>query len=55
MYSGSNQEDLHPISKIPSGEYEILVSQTTTEHTITLRALTCGFLFWDYVVFKPVD
>ena len=27
---------------------------TTAEHTITLRNITNGFLFWDYVKFEPV-
>ena len=28
---------------------------TTAEHTISLRNLTVGMLFWDYVQFDPVD
>jgi len=27
---------------------------TTAEHTITLRNIVNGMLFWDYVVFEPV-
>ncbi len=30
------------------------VFPTTTEHTITLRNLAYGELFWDYVIFEPV-
>jgi hypothetical protein len=28
--------------------------QSTSEHTITLKATTPGSLFWDYVQFDPV-
>jgi hypothetical protein len=27
---------------------------TTAEHTITLRNIASGELFWDYVIFEPV-
>jgi len=30
------------------------VFETTAEHTITLRNITAGMLFWDYVEFVPV-
>ena len=28
---------------------------TTTEHTITVKNITAGMLFWDYVLFRPVE
>lgn len=31
------------------------VFETTAEHTITIRNITTGMLFWDYVEFIPVE
>jgi hypothetical protein len=29
--------------------------KTTAEHTITLRNVSAGMIFWDYVEFVPVE
>jgi hypothetical protein len=31
------------------------VLETTAEHTITVRNITKGMLFWDYVEFVPTE
>ena len=31
------------------------VFETTSEHTITIRNIMAGMVFWDYVVFQPVN
>jgi len=48
-YTGSYGTGSGGLQKVADAVFE-----TTSEHTITIRNIMAGMVFWDYVVFEPV-